>query len=98
MHLPPRCMIKLKQHTVLSDDTLAIAPPTLQFTWKFYPFVFPLTVLENTQHLDHMLYHICKKISFLGQTIQILQRIPHSLMTYSFMQLSLLTRSLSLFG
>ena len=61
IHLDEGCIIKLRQDTVLSDDNMAKAPPTLQFTWKFNPFIFPSTMLENAQHLDHMVYNVRKK-------------------------------------
>jgi hypothetical protein len=70
IHLDEGCIIKLKQHTVLSDDNMAIAPQTLQFTWNFDPFILPSTMLENAQHLDHMVYNVRKNISALAKSIQ----------------------------
>jgi hypothetical protein len=49
---------------------MAIAPQTLQFTWNFDPFILPSTMLENAQHLDHMVYNVRKNISALAKSIQ----------------------------
>ena len=70
IHLESGCTIKLKVHTVFSDTNMAITPSTLQYTWKFDPFIFPSTMLENAQHLDHMVYGVKKNISHLAETVQ----------------------------
>ena len=75
IHLDEGCFIKLQKHTIGADDTITIAPATLQYTWAFDPFVLPANMLTSPAHYDHMLYDIKKDVFELEKQIDERQQL-----------------------
>ena len=75
IHLDEGCYIKLQKQTIGADDTITVAPATLQYTWAFDPFVLPANMLTAPAHYDHMLYDIKKNVFDLEKRIDKRQQI-----------------------
>ena len=78
----------MQKHTIGTDDTITIAPTTLQYTWAFDPFVLPANMLTSPAHFDHRLCDIKKNVLELikhidkGQQINVFEEmlsLQHSL-------------------
>ena len=66
---------KIAKHTIGADDTITIAPATLQYTWAFDPFVLTAIMLTSPAHYDHMLYDIKKDVFELEKQIDERQQL-----------------------
>jgi hypothetical protein len=61
--VPENCQLKLLKHTIISSSTVReLSFKPLQYTWTCDPLTLPSTLLENPQHLDHMINDIRNQI------------------------------------
>jgi hypothetical protein len=63
INVPENCQLKLLKHTIISSSTVReISTKPLQFDWSWDPLNLPSTLLENPQHLDHMIKELRNQI------------------------------------
>jgi hypothetical protein len=63
INVPENCQLKLLKHTIISSSTVReISKKNLQYAWSWDPLNLPSTLLENPQHLDHMINELRNQI------------------------------------
>ena len=63
VNVPENCQLKLLKHTIRSSSTTReISSKPLQYAWTWDPLNLPSTLLENPQHLDHMINELRNQI------------------------------------
>ena len=63
INVPEDCQLKLLKHTIISSSTVReISTKPLQYAWSWDPLNLPSTLLDNPQHLDHMINDLRNQI------------------------------------
>ena len=63
INVPENCQLKLLKHTIISSSTTReISNKPLQYAWSWDPLNLPSTLLDNPQHLDHMINELRNQI------------------------------------
>jgi hypothetical protein len=64
--VPENCQLKLLKHTIISSSTVReLSSKPIQYAWSWDPLTLPSTLLENPQHLDHMINDLRNQIYYV---------------------------------